>query len=142
VNESAKQAIHDIATTRLWEHEGQELYFDSKTETGVQPERSATPAPPAFTPDYAAATQLLVKDKRLRAALPKRVSETLELVFRKLAAGMDAKEIITSVADALNRSERTVRRHLATAREIATDISGSSSELLQTLRSLVISDRQ
>lgn len=138
LNESAKQALHEIQTTALWERGGQEFYFDGESETPIEAQHSASMAPTGFAPDYASATQLLVKDKRLRAALPKSVRQTLELVFRKLAGGVEATEVISSVAAALDRDERTVRRRLATARTIATDISDSSSNLLQMLGSLVL----
>lgn len=121
LNESVKQALHEIKTTRMWEYDGQEFYFDEKNQIAIQPETSWTMAR-AFAPDYASAAQLLVKDKKLRATLPTRTRQTLELVFRKLDSGMDAREIVPAVASDLNRDQRTVRRHLASAKQIASDL--------------------
>lgn len=68
---------------------------------------------PAFAPDYAGAVHALVTDRDLRAALTPRVARTLELVLRRLAAGVDAENVIASVARDIHRDERTVTRHLA-----------------------------
>jgi predicted transcriptional regulator len=69
--------------------------------------------------DFAAAVRALVIDRKLRAALNPRVRLTLELVLRKLAAGVDADTIISTVANDIHRNERTVRRHLAQSRKAA-----------------------
>ena len=44
---------------------------------------------------------MLVKDKKLRDALSPRVCRTLEMVFRKLAAGVEASEVIPAVAQVI-----------------------------------------
>jgi hypothetical protein len=139
INEGKTQAKHEIKTTHLWSAGGQEYYFDTRIETAVQPLQSATLTASA-SPDFASATQLLVKDKRLRSALPKRIRQSLELLFRKLDSGMDARNIISSVAADLNRDQRTVRRHLATARAIAADLTTVSGQLMATLERVIIPD--
>ncbi|MGD1082841.1 MAG: hypothetical protein ABR881_31385 [Candidatus Sulfotelmatobacter sp.] len=125
-NESAKQQRNEIGYSSLWEEDGQEFYWDDKREIAVQP--SATPI---FKPDYAGAVEMLVKDKKLRDALSPRICRTLEMVFRKLAAGVDAnEEVIPAVAGDINRDERTVRRHLSTSRKTANDLASASSKVM------------
>jgi hypothetical protein len=141
LDESAKQATKDLHCTSIWSFGGQDFYFDKNIDTGVQLTSSAT-MEAEFNPDYAGAVEMLVKDKRLRAALPPRVCRTLELVFRKLDAGISAKGIIREVARDIKRDQRTVRRHLRTARRIATDVAHASNRLLRILESFVIPDER
>jgi hypothetical protein len=138
LNESAKQARHNLNCTSLWAHRGANFYFDAKLETEVQANHSATilPAPPS--PDYKAAIQMLVRDKELRATLPNSVCRTLELVFRKLDSGVEAQRIIAEVAGDIKKDERTVRRHLETAHRIATDVENASHQIVQVLASVLL----
>lgn len=135
LNESSKQARHEIHTTRLWEHDGQEFYYDDKSETAVQP---TAPNANSFDPDYAGAVETLVKDKKLRSSLPRAVRQTLELVFRKLDSKVHAADIVSQVSEDLGRDERTIRRHLSQAREIANDVANESGQLMEVLASFVL----
>ena len=134
-NEAQKERLHEISSSTLWEENGQEFYWDDQREIAAQP--SATPS---FKPDYAGAVEMLVKDKRLRDALSPRVCRTLEMVFRKLAAGVDASEVIPAVAGDINRDERTVRRHLSTSRKTANDLASASSKVMNILAGHVLPD--
>lgn len=138
-NEGVSAALHEISTSRMWTQDGQEFYFDARRGIEIQPTRSITLSEPA-KPEYASAAALLVHDKKLRAALPTKVRQTLELVFRKLDAGWDAEDIIDGVSADLNRNPRTVRRHLKKAREIAADLTTVSGQLMQALARVVIPD--
>ena len=80
LNEAKKQSLKEIHTEGTWTHGGDSFYFDAKTETAVGLTKSATTAS-SWNPDYSGAAEMLVKDKRLRAALPKRVRQTLEMIF-------------------------------------------------------------
>jgi len=131
LNESAKQQRHEISCSALWEHDGQEFYWDDGHGVAVQP--SATPT---FERDYAGAVEMLVKDKKLRAALPVRVCRTLEMVLRKLDAGVDAAEIVPAVAAVIKRDERTVRRHLSQSKKAAR----GSSRVMAALAGFVLPD--
>jgi hypothetical protein len=131
LNESVKQQRHEIGCSAMWEHDGQEFYWDEKHEVAVQPS-----AAPSFRPDYAGAVEMLVKDKKLRAALPVRVCRTLEMVLRKLAAGVDPNAIIPTVAKDINRDERTVRRHLSQSKKAAR----GSSRVMAALAGLLLPD--
>ena len=134
-NESAKQQRNEVGYSSLWEEDGQEFYWDDQREIAVQPS-----APPSFKPDYAGAVEMLVKDKKLRDALSPRVCRTLEMVFRKLAAGVDASEVIPAVAGDIRRNERTVRRHLSTSRKTANDLASDSSKVMNILAGHVLPD--
>jgi hypothetical protein len=129
-NESEKQQRNEIGFSTLLEQDGQGFYWDDKLEVTVEPT-----ATPSFTPDYAGAVEMLVKDKKLRDTLSPRVCRTLEIVLRKLAAGMDADEIIPAVADVIKRDERTVRRHLSTSRKTA------GGKVMDVLARFVLPDR-
>ena len=135
LNESAKQERNEISFSTL---RGQELFFDEKSETAVQATESATISGSAAKPDYSEAVAMLVRDQHLRAALPRTVCRTLELLFRKLAYSVDACDVISEVAREIGRDERTVRRHLAAARTIATDSGSPSNGVLRILASLVL----
>jgi hypothetical protein len=76
------------------------------------------------TPTYETAVQMIVQDKRVRSVLPKKTLVALEALFRKLAAGVNPKNVIEDVAHDMNRDERTVRRYLERASEIRTKNSG------------------
>jgi hypothetical protein len=130
-NESAKQQRHEIASSTMWNEDGQEFYWDDKHEVAVQPLVT-----PSFKPDYAGAVEMLVKDKALRSALPVRVCRTLEMVLRKLAAGVDVSAIIPTVAEDIKRDERTVRRHLSESRKAA----NGSSKVMAALAGFVLPD--
>lgn len=136
-NESQKERRHEINTSTLWEEDGQEFYWDDKREIAVQP--SATPN---FKPDYAGAVEMLVKDKTFRDALSPRVCRTLEMVFRKLAAGVDADDVVPAVAQAINKKERTVRRHFDTSRKAANDVGSSTSTVMEILAGHVLPDNR
>jgi hypothetical protein len=131
-DEGDKQRLHELNCSTLVENDG-DFYLDGE----VEPSATST-----FKPDYAGAVEMLVKDKALRAALPRHVCLTLEMVFRKLAAGVDATDIISSVADVIQRDERTVRRDLAKARRTANDVGSSSLQLMDVLASRVLPDRR
>lgn len=60
---------------------------------------------------------MIVQDKKVRSVLPKKTLVVLESLFRKLAAGVDPKNVIKEVARDMNRDERTVRRHLECAKD-------------------------
>jgi hypothetical protein len=117
-NESQKERLHEINASTLWEKDGQEFYWDDKREVAIQPT-----ATPTFKPDYAGAVRALVTDKRLRDALKPDVCRTLELLLRKLAAGVAANDAISAVAVDIKRDERTVRRHLTESRTAACELS-------------------
>jgi hypothetical protein len=136
-DEGEKLRRHELNCSTLVEKDGDTFYWDGDHEVAVT--RSATPT---FKPDYAAAVAMLVKDKALREALPRHVCQTLELVFRKLAAGVDATDIIAAVADAIHRDERTVRRDLARARDTANDLASDSSKLMDALAANVLPDNR
>ncbi|MGD0760177.1 MAG: hypothetical protein ABR921_14840 [Candidatus Sulfotelmatobacter sp.] len=135
-DENEKQRRHELNCTTLLHEDGDTFYWDDNHEVAIQP-----PVPPTFKPDYAGAVAVLVKDKALRAALPVRVCRTLEMVLRKLAAGVDAAEIVPTVAEGIHQNERTVKRHLAAARRTATNMDSSSSKLMAVLASHVLPDR-
>jgi hypothetical protein len=136
-NESAKEKRHEISTSTLWEENGQEFYWDAKREIAIQPSTT-----PIFRPDYPGAVQMLVKNKKLRDALSPCVRQTLELIFRRLAAGIDASEVIPVVAGDIHRDERTVRRHLATSRKTANDLGSDSSKVMDVLAAHVLPDNR
>jgi hypothetical protein len=135
-NEGEKHRRHDLGFSPLLADDGDYFCHEDNHEV-TQPT-----AAPTFQPDYAGAVEMLVKDKALRAALPRHVCMTLEMVFRKLAAGVDATDIISSVADVIKRDERTVRRDLAKARRTANDVGSSSLQLMEVLASHVLPDRR
>jgi hypothetical protein len=136
-NESQKERLHEINTSTLWEEDGQEFYWDDKREIAVQPT-----AAPTFKPDYAGAVEMLVRDKKLRDVLSPRVCKTLEMVFRKLAAGVDASEVIPAVAEDIHRDERTVRRHFSTSRKAANDVGSGTSTVMNILAGHVLPDNR
>jgi hypothetical protein len=135
-DEGKKQRRHDLGFSTLLAEGGDYFCYEDNHEV-TQPT-----AAPKFQPDYAGAVAMLVKDQALRAALPRHVCLTLEMVFRKLAAGVDATDIISSVADVIQRDERTVRRDLAKARRTANDVGSSSLQLMDVLASHVLPDRR
>jgi len=134
-NASERQNRHEIETTTLREKDGEELYWDAKRQTTRQPA-----ATPTFKPAYAGAVAMLVKDKGLRDALSPRVCRTLEMVLRKLAAGVDADEVIPAVAGEINRNERTVKRHLSTSQKAARD--SGTSRVMEILAGHVLPDNR
>jgi hypothetical protein len=134
-NASQKERRHEIETTTLSEEDGLELYWDDKREIAVQPS-----AAPPFKPDYQGAVEMLVKDKELRDALPPRVCRTLEMTFRKLAAGVDAAEVVRAVAEDIRRDERTVRRHFTTSRKAANNTGSGTSAIMNILAGHVLPD--
>ena len=136
-NASEKEHRHEIKTSTRWEEDGQEFYWDDKHEIAIQPT-----ATPSFKPDYAGAVEMFVKDQRLRAALSPRVCRTLEMVFRKLAAGVDADDVVPAVAQAINAKERTGRRHFSTSRKAANDTGSGTSAVMSTLASHVLPDNR
>ena len=136
-NASEKERRHEINTSTLWEEDGQEFYWDDKREIAVQP--SATPT---FKPEYAGAVEMFLKDQRLRAALSPRVCRTLEMVFRKLAAGVDADDVVPAVAKDIGRKERTVRRHFTTSRKAANDTGSGTSAVMNILAGHVLPDHR
>jgi len=113
------------------------LYWDAKRQVAVQPTATAS-----FIPDFAGAVQMLVKDKKLRSALSPRVCHTLEMLFRKLAAGVDAADVIPAVAGDINRDERTVRRHFSTSRKAANDIGSGTARVMNILAGHVLPDNR
>lgn len=135
-NESQKEKLHEISSSTLWEEDGQEFYWDEKREVAAQPSVA-----PSFRPDYVGTVQMLVRDKKLRHMLPPLVCRTLEMVFRKLAAGVDAKDVVSAVAKDLRRKEHTVRRHLSISRKAANDLASVSSKVINVLACQVLSDR-
>jgi hypothetical protein len=136
-NESQRERLHEITTSTLWEEDGQEFYWDERREIAVQPSTT-----PTFKPDYAGAVEMLVKDKRLRDALSPRICRTLEMVFRKLAAGMDATQVIPAVAGDIRQDERTVRKHLYTSRKAANDLDSGTSTVMNILAGHVLPDNR
>jgi hypothetical protein len=64
------------------------------------------------------------------------------MVLRKLAAGVDAAEIVPTVAEGIHRNRRTVERHLAAARRTATKLDSDSSKIMDVLASHVLPDRR
>jgi hypothetical protein len=136
-NESAKERRHEIGYSGLWEEDDQEFYWDGKREIAIQPT-----ATPTFKPDYAGAVEMLVKDKKLRDALSPRVCRTLEMVFRKLAAGVDADDVVPVVAQAINEEERTIRRHFSTSRKAASDVASETSTVMNVLAGHVLPDNR
>ena len=135
-NEGEKQRRHDLGFSTLLAEDGDYSCYEDNHEV-TQP--SATPK---FQPDYAGAVEMLVKDKALRSALPVRVCRTLEMVLRKLAAGVDAAEVIPTVAEGIHQNQRTVKRHLAAVRRTATNLASSSSQLMDVLAGHVLPDRR
>src|ERR1700730_15164363 len=85
-----------------------------------------------------AVCKCLVRDKRLRDALPDKTRRTLELLFRELDAGASARDVIGQIASDLKKDERTVRRHLKKAQEICSETSNSSGQILKLLASFVL----
>jgi hypothetical protein len=85
-------------------------------------------------PNYDDVVQMIVQDKRMRSALPKKTLVVVEAVFRKLAAGVNPENVITDVARDLNRSERTVLRHLERASEIRVQNSGVGDAIKKLAR--------
>jgi hypothetical protein len=132
-NESAKERRHEIGYSALWEEDDQEFYWDGQREIAIQPTVT-----PTFMPDYAGAVEMLVKDKKLRDALSPRVCRTLEMVFRKLAAGVDADDVVPVVAQAINEEERTIRRHFSTSRKVASDVDSGTSTVMNILAGHVL----
>jgi hypothetical protein len=124
LNEASKQSKHEIHTATLWEHQGQE----SATCTSSR------------GPDYASAVAMLLKDKNLRTALPKAIQCTLELVFRKLDSDVEGSAIVGEVAQELGRDKRTIRRHLAEARDIATKGSDTQRQVMAVLASSLLTE--
>jgi hypothetical protein len=135
-DEGKKQRRHDLGFSTLLAEGGDYFCYEDNHEV-TQPS-----AAPTFQPDYAGAVEMLVKDKALRSALPVRVCRTLEMVLRKLAAGVDAAEIVPTVAEGIHQNQRTVKRHLAAVRRTATNLASSSSQLMDVLASHVLPERR
>jgi hypothetical protein len=135
-NVSQKERLHEIRSSTLWEEDGQDFYWDEKNEVAVQPSATAS-----FKPDYAGAVEMLVKDKKLRDALSPRVCLTLEMVFRKLAAGVEASDVVPSVARDIRRKERTVRQHLLISRRTANNLASVSSKVMDILAGQVLPEK-
>jgi len=76
----------------------------------------------------------------MRDALPPPVCRTLEMTFRKLAAGVDPSEVVRAVAKDIKRDERTVRRHFATSRKAAKDTGSETSAVMNILAGHVLPD--
>jgi hypothetical protein len=132
-NEAQKERLHEVSSSTLWEEDGQAFYWDERREVAVQPSVA-----PSVRQDYTGAVEMLVKDKKLRDTLPPLVCRTLEMVFRKLAAGVDPKDVVAAVAKDLRRKQRTVRRHLSISRRAADDLSSVSSKVMNLLASHVL----